>query len=88
MTPQTLKTLTLCTALILGAGAVSASGAGVSLTPETEAQIRAQLTEQGYDVAKIKIDDGMYEAYARKDGKKYEVYLNADLEVVKTEMDD
>ena len=88
MTSRIFKTIALSAALALGAGAVSASGQGVVLTPETEAKIRANLTEQGYEVAKIKIEDGMYEAYARKDGKKYEVFLNAELDIVKTERDD
>ena len=46
------------------------------------------LTEQGYEVAKIKIEDGMYEAYAKKDGKRYEVFLNGDFEIVEIELDD
>ncbi len=58
------------------------------LTPETKAQIRTQLTEQGYDVRKIKMDDGYYEAYALKDGARYEIYLDKDLKIIKTEMDD
>ncbi len=55
----------------------------LKLDADTEARIRAALTEDGYDVRKIKIEDGMYEAYATKDGHKYEVYLDASLEVVK-----
>ena len=51
-------------------------------------QIKAQLTEQGYDVRKIETEDGMFEAYAIKDGAHYEIYLDQDLNVVKTEMDD
>ena len=69
------------------AGAAFASGT-VELTDENTAQIRAMLTEQGYEVAKIKIEDGMYEAYARKDGQKYEVFLNAAFEIVEIENDD
>jgi hypothetical protein len=34
------------------------------------------------------MEDGQYEAYARKDGKSYEIYLNAALEVTKIEQDD
>ncbi len=67
-------------------GAVHASGS-VELTDENTAQVRQVLTEQGYEVAKVKLEDGMYEAYAKKDGEKYEVFLNADFEVVKTKED-
>ncbi|UWQ64016.1 PepSY domain-containing protein [Leisingera caerulea] len=55
---------------------------------ETQAKIRELLTGQGYDVRKIETEDGLYEAYALKDGKKYEVYLNDKIEVVKIEEND
>lgn len=61
--------------------------AEVKLTPQVQEQIKALLTAQGYEVGKIKIEDGMYEAYAKKDGKKYEVFLNDKLEIVKTKDD-
>lgn len=68
-------------------GAAFATGS-VELTDENKTQIHELLTEQGYEVAKIKIEDGMYEAYARKDGERYEVFLNADFEIVKRKLDD
>lgn len=67
--------------------AVLAAGP-VELTDENTGHIREMLTAQGYEVAKIKIEDGLYEAYARKDGQKYEVFLDADFGVVRTELDD
>ncbi len=82
-----LKTVIAPLAVALAlTGAVQASGS-VELTDENTAQVRQVLTEQGYEVAKIKLEDGMYEAYAKKDGQKYEVFLNADFEVVKTKED-
>lgn len=65
----------------------TAALAEVVLTPDVEKQIKETLTAQGYEVGKIKIEDGMYEAYAKKEGKKYEVFLNEKLEVVKTKDD-
>lgn len=59
----------------------------LKLDDATEAQIRTTLTEDGYDVRKIQVEDGLYEAYATKDGHKYEVYLDASLKVVKVEKD-
>jgi len=38
--------------------------------------IRQSLTVKGYDVRKIELEDGCYEAYSLKDGKKYEIYVN------------
>ncbi len=51
-------------------------------------EIKAELTAQGYEVRKVEIEDGLYEAYALKDGQRFEIYLDADLNVVKTEADD
>ena len=65
----------------------SVAFAEVNLTPEVEQQIRDALSVQGYEVGKIKIEDELYEAYAKKDGSKYEIFLNEKLEVVKTKDD-
>ena len=81
-------TTTAAVLLSLAAGAALASDNDIALTDEVASQIRTSLTSQGYEVGKIKTEDGLYEAYAKKDGHKYEVYLNAALEIVKTEMDD
>ncbi|WP_027262473.1 PepSY domain-containing protein [Sedimentitalea nanhaiensis] len=88
MTTGYLKTLALCGAMALAGGTAFASGDSIQLTDEIKAQITATLTEQGYEVSKIKTEDGLYEAYARKDGKRYEVFLNDKMEVVRTENDD
>lgn len=88
MNSRILNTIAICAALILPAGAALASSDKIQLTEEVAQQIRTTLTEQGYEVGKIKIDDGMYEAYAKKDGQRYEIYLDADLQTVKTEIDD
>lgn len=78
------------TAIVLSS--VTATGAlasgSVTLNDETKNQIRTVLTEQGYEVGKIKTEDGLYEAYARKDGKRLEVFLDADFAIVRTEVDD
>ncbi len=60
----------------------------VALNNETEQKIRTMLTEQGYEIGKVKMEDGLYEAYARKDGKRFEIYLDADFAIVKTKQDD
>lgn len=76
------------TAIILASTvATAALASDVVLNDENTAKVRAVLTEQGYEVAKIKLEDGMYEAYAKKDGHKYEVFLNGAFEVVMTKED-
>ncbi|MFD0978498.1 PepSY domain-containing protein [Tropicimonas aquimaris] len=77
--------LALSAVLLLPVAAVASSE--VALSDEMQTRITTMLTEQGYEVGKIKIEDGMYEAYAKKDGQKLEIFLNGDLEIVKIEND-
>ena len=86
MTFTTLRVAALAT--LLPVAVMASDYAKPGLTQDTEAAIRATLTEQGYDVRKIDVEDGMYEAYAMKDGKRFEIYLDTDLKIVKTELDD
>lgn len=83
-----LKKFILPAALVTAMAAAVLAGDTVELTDENTAKIRQMLTEEGYEVGKIKLEDGLYEAYARKDGHKYEVFLNASFEHVRTELDD
>ncbi len=78
---KTLTAATLAAALMTGTAAFASDG--VMLSDATRAQITEKLTADGYEVRKIKTEDGLYEAYALKDGKKYEIYLDAELNVVK-----
>jgi len=65
----------------------NASNDELKLNSETKAEITTQLTQEGYEVRKIKTEDGFYEAYAMKDGVRYEVYLNEELKIVKVKED-
>lgn len=79
----------IATALVLTAalsGPVLAANP-VILNDQNANQIRTMLTEQGYEVGKIKIEDGYYEAYAKKDGARFEIYLDGDFKVVRTKED-
>ncbi|MBN9888998.1 PepSY domain-containing protein [Salipiger abyssi] len=55
---------------------------------ETAAQVREKLTAEGYEVRKIDNEDGMIEVYALKDGARFELYLDADLNVVRSKTED
>jgi hypothetical protein len=61
----------------------TAAFAEVDLTPEVKSKIEDMLKAQGYEVRKIKVEDGMYEAYVKKGDEKAEIYLNDKLEIVK-----
>ena len=48
-----------------------------AMAGHTEAEVRQMLTADGYEVRKVETEDGKIEAYALKDGKKLEVYIDA-----------
>lgn len=77
----------LVSVLLSGLMVSGAYASDVVLNDQNIKQVRDTLSAQGYKVAKVKKEDGFYEAYARKDGKKIEVLLNADFQIVRTEMD-
>lgn len=83
-----LPALALAAALLLSNGAALAGDPEVNLTDEVTQQIQTKLTDEGYEVGKVKTEDGLYEAYAKKDGKKMEVFLDGNLEIVRTKVMD
>ncbi|MGZ9812440.1 PepSY domain-containing protein [Pseudoroseicyclus sp. H15] len=64
--------------LLTGAAAFAAD----QPAPETVTALTTQLTDQGYEVRSIGMEDGMIEAYAVKDGEMFELYFDADLNPV------
>lgn len=76
--------LALCVALPTGAFATDASAPSA----DVQAQVRTILEAEGYEVRQIQTEDGMIEAYALKDGERFEIYLNASLEIQRIEQDD
>ncbi len=83
-----IAALALIAALLSPAAGAFASEDPVVLTDDVAQSIRTKLTSEGYEVGKIKTEDGLFEAYARKDGQKLEVFLNGDLEIVRTTIKD
>lgn len=82
--PTLLSAAILATAT--GSGVMASSDYGIS--QETRAKVTEKLTAEGYEVRKIKSEDGMIEVYALKDGKKLELYLDTDLNIARTKTDD
>lgn len=86
-------TLTPMRPLVLGlalglAGLPALASDYERLKPETAAEIRSRLSAEGYDVRKIEAEDGQIEVYAVRDGKRYELYLDRDLNVRNRKTDD
>ena len=80
-----MNRILLSTALVtLLAAPVFAEEGSLLLDEGIKARITEQLTAQGYEVRKIQIEDGEYEAYAMKDGQKYEVFMDKDLNILRT----
>ena len=73
---------------ICAGGIASASDDDGKLDMTKADQIKTQLTAEGYEVRKVEMEDGLYEAYAMKDGAHYEIYLDSELNIVKSERDD
>lgn len=80
------RIIALSLALALGSAVQASDYAKVD--PAKAEAIKTTLAEQGYDVRSVKSEDGHYEAYAMKDGVKYEIYVNEALEIVRTKTDD
>ncbi len=75
-------------ALALSLGGIAQASDYQKIDPAKAEEIKTMLTEQGYEVRRIKSEDGLYEAYAMKDGVKYELYINEKLEIVRSKQDD
>lgn len=76
-----LAAAALCLTL---AAAPMAMAEGARIDPATQAQVTADLTAQGYEVRKMEMEDGLLEVYAVKDGKTWQLFLDAALKVVRT----
>lgn len=82
-----MKQLLLAAAISLPATFAAASNDGM-ISEDVQALIRATLTEQGYEVRQIEMEDGMIEVYALKDGQRFELYLDDAYNIVRTKIDD
>ncbi|MFK7937980.1 MAG: PepSY domain-containing protein [Roseovarius sp.] len=90
MTHNITKAIALGCAISLGSVAAYASNSSDDTVPDaaTTAQITEVLAAQGYAVTEIEVEDDGYEAYAMKDGAKWEIELNADLAITEAELED
>ncbi|WP_306154355.1 PepSY domain-containing protein [Roseovarius sp. MMSF_3281] len=73
--------------LAIAAGTVAhASDDYMRIDPSKADQIETRMTEKGYDLRKIEMDDGMYEVDAIKNGVRYEFNLDRDLAIMESEI--
>ena len=80
-----VKALPLILACAVAGNAALASS---RVNETTYNEIATKMAAEGYDVRKIEIEDGEIEIYALKDGKRLEIYLNADLSVNRIKTND
>ena len=72
---------------LLSAGLAAVSEGGYA--GKTEDEITQSLEAQGYTVRKIETEDGYLEAYALRDGQRYEFYVDPETgKVAKVKRDD
>jgi hypothetical protein len=73
---------------VLGLSMMSA-GVAMADGDEADAATVAKATEvvtaEGYEVRKVEMEDGLIEVYAVKDGKMWELKLDAEYKVTETE---
>lgn len=77
------RALALATAMLGGFAATSLAEDARTVPAETKAAITQKLQSEGYEVRKIKREDGMVEVYALKDGQMLELYLDAAMKIVR-----
>ncbi len=77
--PKALASIMFAFAIAPSAWAVTED----DLTEENITKITEMLTEEGYEVGKFKIEDELYEVYVKKDGAKYEIFLDENFEIVR-----
>jgi hypothetical protein len=87
MTRTFAKPIAVAVALALSAAPVLAS-TDDAVSEETQNAVREKLLAQGYEIRSIQMEDGMIEVYALKDGQMLEIYLDDELNVVKTKVED
>lgn len=83
-----MKHRIITTAIVVFMAVPALASSSRGLTDEIRAQINATLSNQGYEVVRVKMEDGLYEAYARKDGQRFEVYLDKEFNIQFTKRDD
>lgn len=82
------RTLPAALALAIALPGVALATSDDMVPQESQAAIRTMLQSEGYEVRQIEREDGMYEAYALKNGERYEIYINAEMQIIRTERDD
>ncbi|WP_419903300.1 PepSY domain-containing protein [Kiloniella sp.] len=71
------------------AGVAFASNLDGTYAGKSETEITSLLQEQGYEVRDIEVEDDLLEAYAMKDGVRFEIYVDPNTgKIVKVEEDD
>ena len=80
MKTRTIRTLFVGTAIATALGAPLGFAAASELigiqAGKTAEEVKTSLTTQGYEVRKVETEDGELEAYALKDGKRFEIYVD------------
>jgi hypothetical protein len=79
-TDMKAKTLVLALGVLAAGSGTAFASDYCTMAPSNEWRsqddAKAAAIALGYDVANIKVEDNCYEVYARKDGKKLEVFID------------
>lgn len=85
----TLSTLSLLVSLAAGSAAASDLCDVAKADRQPIDALQSKLEAEGWDIKKIKVDEGCYEAYAiNAEGQRVEAYFNPQtFELIKSEID-
>lgn len=88
MTLIRLAAIAGATALSLTAFSAVASNYTGNLSQEDQASVESSLKAAGYELRRMEMEDGKIEAYAVKDGMRYELLLDKEFKIIRVEQDD
>ncbi|WP_339769365.1 PepSY domain-containing protein [uncultured Pseudosulfitobacter sp.] len=71
-----MRIIALITLMAFAAPAFAADLTADTMLGKTMDEVKATLTDMGYEVRKAEMEDGNIEVYFVKDGKMGEVYVN------------
>jgi Peptidase propeptide and YPEB domain len=80
--------IAICASVLAPSSYAFAAENTSAVTPEMTLKIETMLKGEGYEVRKVQMEDGNFEAYVIKDGKKFEIVLDAALKIIDTKSAD
>lgn len=72
-----MRKLVLIAAMAIATPVLASQISTDTVLGATPDEVQANLKQMGYDIRKWEMEDGLIEVYAVMDGKRYEIYVDA-----------